>query len=46
MIRLAKTLAEPESNGEALEDIRSLVGEVVITPAISEMKATRSYGAS
>ncbi len=25
-------LAEPESNGEAREDIRSLVGEVVITP--------------
>jgi hypothetical protein len=32
VIRLAKTLAEPESNGEAQEDIRSLVGEVVITP--------------
>ena len=32
MIRLAETLAEPESNGEACEDIRSLVGEVVITP--------------
>jgi DNA invertase Pin-like site-specific DNA recombinase len=30
--RLAETLAEPESNGEAREDIRSLVGEVVITP--------------
>lgn len=32
VIRLAETLAEPESNGEACEDIRSLVGEVVITP--------------
>ena len=31
-MRLAETLAEPESNGEAREDIRSLVGEVVITP--------------
>jgi site-specific DNA recombinase len=32
VIRLAETLAEPESDGEAREDIRSLVGEVVITP--------------
>jgi site-specific DNA recombinase len=32
VIRLAETLAEPESNGEAWEDIRSLIGEVVITP--------------
>jgi site-specific DNA recombinase len=32
VIRLAETLAEPESGGEAREDIRSLVGEVVITP--------------
>ena len=32
VIRLAETLAEPESNGEAREDIRSLVGEVVMTP--------------
>jgi site-specific DNA recombinase len=32
VIRLAETLAEPESNGEAREDIRSLVGEVVVTP--------------
>jgi hypothetical protein len=32
VIRLAKMLAEPESNGDAREDIRSLVGEVVITP--------------
>jgi site-specific DNA recombinase len=32
VLRLAETLAEPESNGEAREDIRSLVGEVVITP--------------
>jgi len=32
VIRLAETLAEPESNGEARDDIRSLVGEVVITP--------------
>ncbi len=30
--RLAETLADPESNGEAREDIRSLVGEVVLTP--------------
>src|SRR6266436_9847203 len=30
--RLAETLAEPEADGEAREDIRSLVGEVVITP--------------
>ena len=27
VIRLSETLAEPESNGEASEDIRSLVGE-------------------
>ena len=32
VIRLAETLAEPESDGQAREDIRSLVGEVVITP--------------
>jgi len=32
VIRLAATLAEPESNGEARDDIRSLIGEVVITP--------------
>jgi hypothetical protein len=32
VISLAKTLAEPESNGEAREDIRSLIGKVVITP--------------
>ena len=32
VIRLAETLAEPESNGEAREDIRSPIGEVVITP--------------
>ena len=32
VIRLAETLAEPESNGEARDDIRSLIGEVVITP--------------
>jgi hypothetical protein len=32
VIRLAETLAEPESNGEAREDIRSIIGEVVITP--------------
>ena len=32
VIRLTETLAEPESNGEAREDIRSLIGEVVITP--------------
>ena len=32
VIRLAETLAEPESNGEARDDIRSLIGEVVVTP--------------
>ena len=32
VIRFAETLAEPESNGEAREDIRSLIGEVVIIP--------------
>src|SRR6266481_5118606 len=32
VIRLTETLAEPESNREAREDIRSLIGEVVITP--------------
>ena len=32
VIRLTETLAEPESNGEAREDIRSLIGEVVRTP--------------
>ena len=32
VIRLAETLAEPEANGEAREDIRLLIGEVVITP--------------
>ena len=32
VICLAETLAEPVSNGEAREDIRSLIGEVVITP--------------
>ena len=32
VIRLAETLAEPQSNADAREDIRSLVGEVVITP--------------
>jgi hypothetical protein len=32
-IRLAETLAEPESNREARDDIRSLIGEVVITPS-------------
>jgi len=32
VIRLAETLADPDSNGEAREDIRSLIGEVVITP--------------
>ncbi len=32
VIRLAETLAEPEADGEAREDIRSLIGEVVITP--------------
>jgi hypothetical protein len=32
VLRLAETLAEPESNGEAREDVRSLVGEVVIAP--------------
>lgn len=32
VVRLAETLAEPNSNGKAREDTRSLVGEVVITP--------------
>jgi site-specific DNA recombinase len=32
VIRLVETLTDPESNGEAREDIRSLVGEVVLTP--------------
>jgi hypothetical protein len=32
VIRLAETLGEPESDVESQEDIRSLVGEVVITP--------------
>jgi site-specific DNA recombinase len=32
VIRLAETLAEPESNADAREDIRSLVDEVVIIP--------------
>jgi site-specific DNA recombinase len=32
VIRLAETLAEPEANVETREDIRSLIGEVVITP--------------
>jgi hypothetical protein len=32
VIRLTETLAEPEPNGEAREDIRALIGEVVITP--------------
>jgi len=33
VIRLAETLAEPEANVETREDIRSLIGEVVITPS-------------
>jgi site-specific DNA recombinase len=32
VVRLAETLAEPEANVETREDIRSLIGEVVITP--------------
>ena len=32
VICLAETLTEPESDGEAREDIRALVGEVVLTP--------------
>ena len=40
LIRLAETLADPESNGEAREDIRSLVGEVVITPGDKGARAT------
>jgi site-specific DNA recombinase len=32
VIRLAETLAESEANVETREDIRSLIGEVVITP--------------
>ena len=46
VIGLAETLIEPESNGEAREDIRSLVGEVVITPARSGERAAPSYAAS
>jgi hypothetical protein len=30
VIRLAEVLADPESNGEAREDIRSLIGEVAV----------------
>jgi hypothetical protein len=30
VIRLAEMLADPESNGEAREDIRSLIGEVAV----------------
>jgi hypothetical protein len=33
VIHLAETLAEPEANMETREDIRSLIGEVVITPS-------------
>lgn len=40
VIRLAETLAEPDSNGEAREDIRSLIAEVVITPG---EKRSESY---
>jgi hypothetical protein len=32
VICLAETLAKPKSDGEAREDIRSLIGEVVTTP--------------
>ena len=32
LIRLTETFTEPEANGAAREDIRSLVGEVVLTP--------------
>lgn len=32
VVRLAETLAEPEANVETREDIRSLIGEVMITP--------------
>ncbi len=41
VIGLAETLIEPESNGEAREDIRSLVGEVVITPGEKSRRPTR-----
>jgi site-specific DNA recombinase len=46
VIRLAETLAEPESNGEAREDIRSLIGEVVITPVRSGARTVPPYAAS
>jgi site-specific DNA recombinase len=32
VIRLAETLADQEANVETREDIRSLIGDVVITP--------------
>jgi len=32
VIRLAERLTEPKADGDAREDIRSLVGEVVLTP--------------
>jgi hypothetical protein len=38
VVRLAETFAEPEANGEAREDIRSLVG--------SGARATPSYAAT
>jgi len=46
VILLAETLAEAESNGEAREDIRSLIGEVVITPGEKRARATPPYAAN
>jgi arginine utilization protein RocB len=40
--RLAETLAEPESNGDVREDIRSLVGEVVVKRGAIEVRPGQS----
>jgi site-specific DNA recombinase len=44
--RFAETLADPESNGEAREGIRSLVGEVVLRPGGSGGRSTPPYAAN
>jgi hypothetical protein len=46
VLRLAETLAEPESNEEAREDIRSLIGEVAITQVRNGARAMPRYAAS
>jgi len=47
VVRLAETLAEPEANVETREGIRSLIGEVVMTPGEKRgARATPSYAAS